>query len=105
MVKLLFHLGIMPDTDHCGYCGKDLLSEGGSTFLIAQGHFSCLACVTAENERGLLLRIKKGYQTKYQDYESLTGATFQEADKLIQYFCHHFQLKTVDLRSYSLLFK
>lgn len=105
MVKLLFHLGIIPDTEHCGYCGSDLFEEFGASFLIEQGQFSCLQCVTAENEKGLLFRIKKGSQTKYQDYETLLGASFQEADKLIQFFCHHFHLRPVELKSYSLLFK
>lgn len=105
MVKLLFYLGIMPETDSCGYCGKDLLQGGGASFLIAQGHFSCLQCVNAEDEKGLLYRIKQGYQTKYQEYSTLEGTSFQETDKLIQYFCHHFQLKTMEFKTYALLFK
>lgn len=105
MVKLLFHLGIMPDTDSCGYCSGNLLEGKGASFLIEQGQFSCLDCVTAENEKGLLFRIKKGMQTRYQAYEELTGTSFQETDKLIQYFCHHFHLRPVELKSYSLLFK
>ncbi len=105
LVKLLFHLGIMPDTDHCGYCGTELIEAEGVSFLTAQGQFSCLQCVTGENEKGLLLRMKKGYQTHFQDYLELTGVKFQECDKLIHYFCHHFHLKPLELRSYGLLFK
>lgn len=105
MVKLLFHLGIMPDTDHCGYCGTALSEMTGVSFLLAQGQFACHSCVSADNERGLWFRIKKGMQTKYQEYDSLTGTTFAEADKLIQYFCHHFHLRPVELKTYSLLLK
>jgi len=61
--------------------------------------------VNAENEKGFLLRIKKGYQTRYPDYLELTGTDFQEADKLIQFFCHHFQLRPVELKSYGLLMR
>jgi hypothetical protein len=77
----------------------------GVTFLPANGHFACTQCVSAENEKGFLLRIKKGYQTRYQDYPDLVGTSFQEGDKLIQYFCHHFQLRPVELKSYALLMR
>lgn len=103
MIKLLFHLGIMPDTDRCSYCSTNLMEVSGVTFLPDNGQFSCLQCVNAENEKGFLLRIKKGYQTRYQDYLELTGASFQEADKLIQFFCHHFHLRPVELKTYKLL--
>ena len=105
MVKLLFHLGIMPDTDNCSYCGSSLMESEGVSFLPANGQFACLQCVSAENEKGFLLRIKKGYQTKYQDFRELTGTNFQEADKLVHYFCHHFQLRPVELKSYGLLLR
>lgn len=105
MVKLLFHLGIMPDTSSCSYCGSDLMESSGVSFQAASGQFACLQCVTAENEKGFLLRMKKGYQTRYQDYSELTGSTFFESDKLIQYFCHHYHLRPLDLKSYPLLFK
>ncbi len=105
MIKLIFHLGIMPDTDHCATCGADLMESIGATFLPANGQFACLQCVTAENEKGFLLRIKKGYQTKYSEYDTLVGSTFRESDKLIQYFCHQFHLKPVELKSYKLLLK
>lgn len=105
MIKLLFHLGIMPETDNCSYCGTGLLEAPGLSFLPANGQFACSQCVTAENERGFLLRIKKGYQTKYQNYQDLTGTNFQEADKLILFFCHHFQLRPIELKSYALLMR
>jgi DNA repair protein RecO len=105
MVKLLFHMGIMPDTDHCGYCQANLLEATGASFVPAEGHFSCDKCFSGENEKGFLLRVKKGYQTRFQDYLELTGTNFQEPDRLIQYFCHQFHLKPMDLKSYRLLFK
>lgn len=105
MIKLLYHLGIMPDTDRCSYCGTLLMEATGVTFLPANGHFACTQCVTAENEKGFLLRMKKGYQTRYQEYAELTGTNFQEADKLIHFFCHHFQLRTVELKAYGLLLR
>ncbi len=105
MIKLIFHLGIMPDTDHCNFCGTSLMESTGATFQAASGQFACLTCVAAENEKGFLLRIKKGFQTRYADYDSLVGSTFPESDKLIQYFCHQFHLKPVELKSYKLLFR
>lgn len=104
MVKLLHHLGIMPETDNCGLCGNDLLKIG-ATFLISEGQFACLQCVAAEDHKGLLIRLKTGNATRYAEYENLKGTSFQEADKLIQFFCHHFHLKPFELKSYSLLFK
>ena len=105
MIKLLFHIGIMPDTDYCSYCGDSLMESSGVTFLPADGNFACTQCVSAENEKGFLLRMKKGYQTKYQDYAELVGTNFQEADKLINFFCHHFHLRPVELKAYGLLMR
>lgn len=105
MVKLLFHMGIMPDTDHCGYCQANLLDSTGASFVPAEGHFSCNSCMTGENDKGFLLRVKKSFQTRYQEYSELKGSNFQEPDRLIQYFCHQFHLKPMDLKSYKLLFR
>lgn len=105
MVKLLFHLGIMPDTEHCGLCGTSLLESTGVSFQPVQGNFSCNTCIPGENEKGFLLRIKKSYQTRFQEYAELQGTNLHESDKLIHYFCHQFHLRPVDLRAYSLLFK
>lgn len=105
MVKLLFHLGIMPDTDLCSYCQSELMDVDAVVFMPANGQFACQQCSPGENEKGFLLRIKKGYQTKYQEYAAYLGTNFSECDKLIQYFCHQYHLKPVELKSYKLLFK
>jgi DNA repair protein RecO len=105
MVKLLFHLGIMPDTEFCSYCQAELMTSQSVVFLPANGQFACQDCMSGENEKGFLLRIKMSYQTKFQDYENFLGTNFQECDKLLQYFCHQYHLRPVELKSYSLLFK
>lgn len=105
MVKLLFHLGIMPDTDNCSYCQTDLLENDSVVFMPSNGQFACQVCIQGENEKGFLLRIKKGYQTKFQEYSGFIGTNFTECDKLLQYFCHQYHLRPVELKSYKLLFK
>jgi DNA repair protein RecO len=105
MVKLLFHLGIMPETDHCSYCQTSLLEYESVVFIPANGQFACEKCTSGENEKGFLLRIKMGYQTRYQEYFNFLGTNFSECDKLIQYFCHQYHLKPLELKSYSLLLK
>lgn len=105
MVKLLFHLGIMPDTDQCSYCQTQLSENQNVVFLSSQGQFACEQCSPGPNEKGFLLRIKMGYQTKFQNYIEFLGTNFPECDKLLQYFCHQYHLRPVELKSYSLLFK
>jgi DNA repair protein RecO len=105
IVKLLFHLGIMPDTDHCSYCQAELRDVEAVVFQLASGQFACHLCNQGDNEKGLLLRIKMGYQTKFQDYAVFEGTNFLDCDKLLQYFCHHYHLKPLELKSYSLLFR
>jgi recombinational DNA repair protein (RecF pathway) len=105
MIKLLYHIGIMPNTDECSFCGVDLIESESVSFLSAEGVFGCNQCTQAENDKGLLWRLKKGYQTRFQDYSELTDTNFTEADRLIQFFCHHFHLRPVELRSYSLLMR
>lgn len=104
LIKLLYHLGIMPDVDYCVYCGEDLVKASGVHFLIAEGQFSCLNCVQENNDMGFLLRIKKAYQTKYQQINEIHGTNFNETEKLLSYFCHHFHVKMVELKSYQLIF-
>lgn len=103
LVKLLYHLGIMPDMDYCVYCGEDLLTSSGVHFLISEGQFSCLNCAPEKNDLGFLLRIKKAYQTKYQHISEVHGTNVEETEKLLSYFCHHFHVKMVDLKSYQLI--
>jgi DNA repair protein RecO len=105
MIKFLFHLGIMPETDICAFCSSSLVDSPGVIFQPDQGQFACHNCAPGTNDKNFLLRVKFGFQTKFQDYSLFQGATFQESDKLIQYFCHHFNLKPVELKSYKLLFK
>jgi recombinational DNA repair protein (RecF pathway) len=105
LIKLLYHLGIMPDTDHCSYCQKELLELHSVIFLPSQGQFACYECASGENEKGFLMRMKLGFQTRYQDYTNYIGASFNECDKLLLYFCHQYQLRPMELKTYSLLFK
>jgi hypothetical protein len=105
LVKLLFHLGIMPDTETCTYCQGNLLELPGAVFLPAQGQFACQQCAPGDNEKGFLLRIKVGYRTRFSDYAGFLGTTFTECDRLLQYFCHQYHLRPVELKSYKLLFQ
>jgi recombinational DNA repair protein (RecF pathway) len=105
LVKLLFHLGIMPNTESCSFCSEDLGKSHGVSLQIENGQFACAKCNPAENDMGLLWRLRQSYQTRYQDYEILVGTNFSEADKLMKYFCHHFHLRPIELKSYSVLFK
>lgn len=104
LVKLLFHLGIMPNLDTCGLCGIDLDEANSMSFQADQGHFSCGACAPGSNEKGFMFRMRMSYQTKFQDYLDLKDTSPSECDKLIQYFCHQFHLRPIDLRLYRLLF-
>jgi recombinational DNA repair protein (RecF pathway) len=105
LVKLLFHLGIMPNLDSCGLCGVNLDDAQAMSFQAGQGHFTCGQCSPGNNERGFMFRMRMSYQTKFQDYQELKDTSPGECDKLIQYFCHQFHLKPIALKSYSLLFK
>jgi hypothetical protein len=105
LVKLLYHLGITPETDSCGLCGSELAPKLGPSFIPAAGHFGCRSCVTGEDHGAFRLRIKQGYQTRYQDHHHLQGTNFREADMLLHYLCHQFQTKPIELKSYGLLFK
>lgn len=105
MVKLLFHLGIMPNLETCGLCGVDLDEAVSMSFQAGNGHFACGQCSPGNNERGFMYRMRMSYQTKFQDYQELKDTSPSECDKLIQYFCHQFHLKPIALKSYSLLFK
>lgn len=105
LIKILFHLGIMPNTELCSYCSAELLKAESVSFIPAEGQFACGICLQGENERGFLVRVRKGYQTNFKDYQELLGTNFPEADRLLQYVCHQFQQRPVELKAYSLLFR
>lgn len=105
LVKLLFHLGIMPDGQSCAYCSTALTEVQALSFIPNEGHFACSNCFQGENHLLLWQRWLMAYQTSFKQIEDFPVVTFQECDKLIQYFCHHYHLKQVELSSYRLLFK
>ena len=105
LVKLLFHLGIMPEGQNCAYCGVSLNDVQVLSFIPNEGHFACGNCFHGENHLSLWQRWLLSYQTSFKDINEFPDVSFQECDKLIQYFCHHFHLKQVELSSYRLLFK
>ncbi len=105
MVKLLFHLGIMPEGQNCAYCGTSLNDVSRLSFIPNEGHFACSNCFQGENHLGLWQRWLLAYQTSFKQIDEFFDVDFQDTDKLIQYFCHHYHLKPVELSSYRLLFK
>lgn len=105
LVKLLFHLGIMPDGQSCAYCGISLNEVSSLSFIPNEGHFACGNCFQGENHLGLWQRWLLAYQTSFKQLDEFAEVQFQDCDKLIQYFCHHYHLKPVELGSYRLLFK
>lgn len=104
-VKTLYHLGIIPELDFCSFCNKNLETFHRISLVFQNGQFACSECVTGENDKSLLLKLKKAYQTKFQDYSTINNVGIAEIDKLMKYFCHHYNLKPIELKSYSLLFK
>ncbi len=105
LVKLLFHLGIMPNLNVCSFCSTPLENFSHVSLMIENGQFSCSLCAMGENDKNLFVKLKRSFQTKYQDYIQLEQVNFNDVDKLIKYFCHHFNLRPIELKSYSLLFK
>ncbi len=104
-VKILFHLGIIPNLESCSFCSKDLEKFSRVSLIFQSGQFACSECSPGENDRHLLAKLKIVYQTKYQDYSKVIGASGGDIDKLMKYFCHHFNLRPMELKSYSMLFK
>jgi DNA repair protein RecO len=105
LVKSLYYLGIMPDFEHCSFCHLELDNFSKVSLVIEQGQFSCSQCHEGDNDKNLLKKMKLVYQTKFQDYEKVFGASVTEVDKLIKYFSHHYNLRPIDFKSYELLFK
>ena len=107
LVKFLYHLGIIPDTQFCGYCRTPLHEGKGVYFLPEHGQFSCRECYPGESstdDRELMKNVLQSYQTKYSEYADLKTYKFRDCDKLLLYFCQQFQLKPLELKSYKLLF-
>lgn len=106
LAKLIFELGITPELDHCVYSGDPLERIEGIQLVFEQGGFGGLDFI--EKERGIDqtdLRefLKKIWNLKMSDYQSIQSQHAIHAQVLINYLFYQNQLNRSDFKTLSLL--
>lgn len=116
--KLTMELGILPDTDHCLFCEKELDAQAMTLFMPAEGGFSCLDCnsnreefltdnrvlqASYQGDRDLRLGFKKALSLNFKDYIDLEPMTFNSAESQFQYINYQFSFDDKTFKTWKLI--
>lgn len=87
--KLIFHLGIMPDTENCLFCQTDLKKFPFCLLDSANGGFSCPDCVSQRDEflsdnKVLMEEFKSSTHLK-RSFDILTNTKFKDYGRIVEY--------------------
>lgn len=116
--KLIHHLGILPQLEHCHFCFKSL---SGNQYLFEhkEGSFVCLDCVSQKDvyfsndrEQVRLIHtsasIKNSFESvlnnTYKDWKNMASPGKEASFEVYSYFCFHFNLGPKDLKSGHYIF-
>lgn len=116
--KLIFQLGITPDTDHCLYCHKELKLKELCLLVGHEGGFSCHECQTQKDEflsdnKHLLdefklsgeyrQQLKKTFSMQFKDYSELKNISHELAAMSFHYLNYQFGFKADQFKTWKLL--
>lgn len=106
--KLLFHLGLFPDTSKCFLCHNALLV--GGTYLNLEGGFMCSECASSadgyrarSDDSELLIILRTAMKLKFEQFEQLPALARTQNHQLFHYLCYHYQIQPSDFVTYSML--
>lgn len=116
--KLILELGILPDTDHCLFCEKDLETGDLALFVPTEGGFSCHSCNANRDEflsenrvlqanyktdQGFRLGMKKALSISFKEYPELKPMDFTAAHALFKYINYQFGFEERNFKTWRML--
>lgn len=116
--KLTLELGVLPDTDHCLFCEKELTQNDMTLFVPTEGGFSCLSCNSNrdeflsdnkalqnnyESDRNLRLGMKKALSISYKDYADLEDMNFSTVESQYRYLNYQFGFAENNFKTWKML--
>lgn len=116
--KLTLELGILPDTDHCLFCEKDLESTDLALFIPTEGGFSCHACNSNRDEflsenkvlqanysvdQSFRLGLKKALSIAFKEYRELKQMDYASGHALFKYLNYQFGFEERNFKTWRML--
>ena len=110
LTKILLHLGVYPEREHCTLCGEEL-NKFTDMFLIAEeGGFACPPCMnqrtaySVQSGRELWELLGHIAHTKYQELGGLKLEYKSLPKMLFHYFCFQFHFEEKDFKTAAMVF-
>ena len=80
-----------------------------SPLILEQGGFSCKECalqseVSLDEDLPVRALLSQAIRTRYQNWRDMSQSHSAVNNRLIQFWCYHFQIKLPEMMSYRLLF-
>lgn len=110
LTKMLLHLGVFPEREHCTLCGTEL-SQYTDMFLIAEeGGFACPPCMnqrlsfSVQSGRELWEVVGHIAHSKYNDCDSVKLEFKSLPKMLFHYFCFQFHFEEKEFKTANMVF-
>lgn len=110
LTKILLHLGVFPEREHCTLCGEEL-SKFNDMYLIAEeGGFACPPCMnqrksySVQSGRELWELVGHIAHSKYNELGSIKLEYKSLPRMLFHYFCFQFHLEEKDFKTQAMVF-
>jgi len=120
LIKLTYHLGVVPNYRSCQHCDVDLKSVELAKFEPQNGGFTCYDCLVQKDEnlsenRFLFEELKNSKQLiayiehtlglNYKNYIDLKDIPRGSCEAVFNYFCYQFHLQAIQFKTWSFIIK
>ncbi len=120
LIKLSYHLGIVPNYKSCQHCNVDLKTIDLVKFEPHNGGFTCYDCLIQKDEslsenRYLFEELKSSKQlvnfiehslgVNYKNYTDLLDISRGSCEAMFNYFCYQFHFQASQFKTWSFIIK
>lgn len=110
LTKILLHLGVFPEREHCSLCTCELSKLNDMYLLAEEGGFACPTCMnqrktySVQSGRELWEIVGHIVHKKYSDLSGLQIEFKSIPKMLFHYFCFQFHLEEKDFKTLTMVF-
>lgn len=110
LTKILLHLGVFPEREHCTLCGDELMGLNDMFLLPEEGGFACPPCMNqrktfgVQSGRELWELVGHIVHSKYSALNGLKVEYKSLPKMLFHYFCFQFHFEEKDFKTVSMVF-
>ena len=110
LTKLLLHLGVFPEREHCTLCGEELTKFNDMYLIAEEGGFACPPCLnqrqsySVQSGRELWELVGHIAHSKYSELGAIKLEFKSLPRSLFHYFCFQFHYEEKDFKTASMVF-